>query len=737
MNSNLSSRAHTLEASRIRRPSPRNEAGHASGMSRPPSAEPLLHLSRANGEIVTAMDTNLQGRLRNLTLPRKNGLIPLFEAVVNSVHAIEERFVSPKEISNLGAVTVAILRRSEQAELAWTSDRQLRPIAGFDVVDNGIGFNDRNWESFNRLDFTLKGDKGCKGIGRLTWLKAFRDAEVDSSFRDGTGMGRRTFRFSTDTEVSGGDKHVTLTWAEPETRVRLREFQKDYASAVESSARGVAIRLLEHMLWYFVRDGGVPKIVVVDEDTEETIDLNDLFDEHMHAESLRQDFEVKGVAFEITHVKFRLRQDRKHVVAYCAGQRLVLEETLELPGLSSSIADESGSFRYAAYIFSSFLDERVSAERTTLNIDDGAEGLFAETEISRKDIRDAARPLIEAFLGQSLQDNLDAGRKRVEQFVRSKAPHYLPIIKHFDDVPFVDASTNDAALDRLLHAKKFQVEQVLLTEGSELLNPKLGDDFKDYSDRVARYMEKLQSVKQSDLAAYVAHRRVVLDLLKASSKVRPDGTYEREAVLHNLIMPMSTTSEDLEHLRASNLWLLDERLAFHQHYLGSEVSLSRIPFTESGGGEETDVVGLNIYDNPHLFGDNDSAVQAAITIVEIKRPMRDGFRAGEKKDPLEQALGYLRKIRAGSTVTGLGRQLKTPSQLPAHIYVLADLTESVRERCEYASLHAAPDGLSYFGWNPNPNIMAYIEVIDFDGLLQAASQRNAAFFNQLGLPQGM
>lgn len=708
----------------------------SSGSERP-FPEVVSHLSETDGEIVTAMDTNLQGRLRNLTLPKKNGLIPLFEAVVNSVHAIEERFGSAKDVSNRGSVTVVIHRRSAQAELALTSDRQRRPISGFDIVDNGIGFNDRNWESFKRLDFTLKGDKGCKGIGRLTWLKAFRHAEIDSLFFDENGRGRRSFRFSTETEVSGGDRQSSSTIAEPETRVHLREFRKDYASAVESSAQGVAIRLLEHMLWYFVRDGGVPKIVIVDEDAEEVIDLNDLFDQHMHTESAREDFEVKGVAFEITHVKFRLRQERKHVVAYCAGQRLVVEETLELPGLSPSIADEFGPYRYAAYIFSSYLDERVSAERTILNIDDGADDLFAETEISRKDIRDAARPLIEAFLGKSLQDNLDAGKKRVESFVRSKAPHYLPIIKHFDEVPFVDASTNDAMLDRILHSKKFQVEQVLLTEGSELLNPRLGDDFKDYSDRVARYMEKLQSVKQSDLAAYVAHRRVVLDLLKASSKVRPDGTYEREAVLHNLSMPMKTTSEDLDHLRASNLWLLDERLAFHQHYLGSEVSLSRIPFTDAGGGEETDIVGLNIYDNPHLFGDNDSAVQAAITIVEIKRPMRDGFRSGEKKDPLEQALGYLRKIRAGSKVSGLGRQLKTSSELPAYIYVLADLTESMKERCEYATLHAAPDGLSYFGWNPNPNIMAYIEVIDFDGLLQAASQRNAAFFNQLGLPQSM
>ncbi|MGL4092056.1 hypothetical protein [Agrobacterium cavarae] len=684
------------------------------------------------------MDTNLTGRLRNLVLPRKSGLIPLFEAVVNSVHAIEERFQSASDISNDGLITIKILRQNHQ--LNFDSPLSLQhntPITGFEIVDNGIGFNDQNWTSFKRLDFTLKTNKGCKGIGRLTWLKAFRDATIESRFTDQQGMSQRNFTFSSENEITGGEKEELHASAAPGTRVLLRDFEETYADAVEKSADTIATRVLEHMLWYFVREGGVPRIVIQDDAAEVQIDLNDVYDKHMNAQSFHEEFLVKGVPFSITHVKFRLRQDRKHVLAYCAGQRPVVEETLDLTGLTSSIEDEIGPYRYAAYIFSAFLDDRVSAERTSLKLNDDAEDLFAETEISRKDIREAAHPLIKAFLGKSLQDNLVAGRQRINEYVKAKAPHYLPIIKHLDDEIFVDPSASDSSLDKILHTKKYQVEQSLLSEGNELLNPRLGDDFKDYSDRVARYMERLQSVKQSDLAAYVAHRRVVLDLLKASSKIRSDGTYEREAVLHNLIMPMKTTSEDFEHLRASNLWLLDERLAFHQHYLGSEISLSKIPFTDATGGEETDIVALNIYDNPHLFGDNDTAVQASITIIEIKRPMRDTHKAGEKKDPLEQALGYLRKIRAGANITSLGRKLKTASELPAHIYVLADLTDSMKERCEYASLHAAPDGLSYFGWNPNPNIMAYIEVIDFDGLLHAASQRNAAFFNQLGLPQGM
>ena len=37
-----------------------------------------------------SLQTNLMGRLRNTDLPKSNALFPLFEAVINSIHAIDE-----------------------------------------------------------------------------------------------------------------------------------------------------------------------------------------------------------------------------------------------------------------------------------------------------------------------------------------------------------------------------------------------------------------------------------------------------------------------------------------------------------------------------------------------------------------------------------------------------------------------------------------------------------------------
>jgi hypothetical protein len=38
-----------------------------------------------------SLQTNLKGRLRNTSLPKSHGLMPVFEAVVNSIHSIEEK----------------------------------------------------------------------------------------------------------------------------------------------------------------------------------------------------------------------------------------------------------------------------------------------------------------------------------------------------------------------------------------------------------------------------------------------------------------------------------------------------------------------------------------------------------------------------------------------------------------------------------------------------------------------
>lgn len=123
---------------------------------------------------------------------------------------------------------------------------------------------------------------------------------------------------------------------------------------------------------------------------------------------------------------------------------------------------------------------------------------------------------------------------------------------------------------------------------------------------------------------------------------------------------------------------------------------------------------------------------ASIVVVEIKRSMRNDAKAGEEKDPIEQALGYLGRVRKGGAQTSAGRPIPRAEHIPGFCYAICDITSSVESRCKLLGLKATSDNLGFFGYNPN--FESYIEVISFERLLNSARERNRAFFDKLGLP---
>lgn len=142
------------------------------------------------------MKTSLRGRVRNTGLPKKQLLMPLFEAVVNSIHAIED---SDLPVSS-GSITVTV-NRVPQDDLGEGIPGRTSNVVGFSIEDNGIGFNEANFESFRTLDTEYKVAKGGDGIGRLSWIKCFRNVTVDSVFVVGGKMKRRIFSFDAQARI--------------------------------------------------------------------------------------------------------------------------------------------------------------------------------------------------------------------------------------------------------------------------------------------------------------------------------------------------------------------------------------------------------------------------------------------------------------------------------------------------------------------------------------------------------
>ena len=120
------------------------------------------------------MGFNLNGRVRNFNLTKNQSFMSVLEAVINSIHSIEERSEKDKEAFK-GKILIDIKRRDTLIE----GIKEIKSIA---IIDNGIGFTESNMESFLTADSDYKAKIGGKGIGRFTWLKVFQNVFVESIY---------------------------------------------------------------------------------------------------------------------------------------------------------------------------------------------------------------------------------------------------------------------------------------------------------------------------------------------------------------------------------------------------------------------------------------------------------------------------------------------------------------------------------------------------------------------------
>ncbi|WP_271394488.1 ATP-binding protein [Neomicrococcus lactis] len=676
------------------------------------------------------LTTSLAGRVRNTSLPKSHALLPLLEAIVNAIQAIDAR---RGDSATPGRINVRV-HRDAQAEFdlgqPGPGRAPMKPIVGFTVEDDGVGFTRQNMSSFETLDSDFKSHLGCRGVGRLLWLKAFDKVTVRSAYEDEGGKLRgRQFRFSVEREVEhDGDADG---FVRPGTVVILDGFKKAYQQNAPKSVDPIAREVFEHCIWYFLRPGGAPLVTIADDN--ESVSLADLMGEFVESAMTSSKIEVKGQKFDMLNL--RLKTTARNSVPrlhWCAASRVVIEENLsgKVPGLHGKLADKAASeFVYACYLTSDFLDERVRADRTAFDISDRIAGQPLIDDLSLDDIREVVLEEVRTILKAPLESAREQGKKRVHEFVTKRAPRYRPLLAKIEERGItVDPSIKDQDLELQLHRQLQKIESEAFIQGQEIFAEADAEPAEDYAERLAAYLATVSEINQSDLAAYVSRRRTVLVLLGRLIRADKDGKYSREDAIHSLIVPMRTESS--EHAAdGSNLWIIDERLAFHD-YLASDKTLKSMPITGSESTKEPDIVATRLMDSPVLAAEGQKLPLPSIVVVEIKRPMRKD--ATEDKNPIQQCLDYVKRIRAGGVVTATGRPIPPTHEPPAFCYIIADLTEKMIERCEISNLRPTHDGLGYFGFNDSAK--AYIEVMSFDGLVNAATERNRAFFDKLGLP---
>jgi hypothetical protein len=665
------------------------------------------------------MNTDVIGRVRNTPLAAGAGLMPTFEAIVNSVQAMDG--LVP------GTITVRIDRAQGTLNLPDIHGNTIADISDFIIIDDGRGFSTANFRSFETMDSREKAAMGGKGIGRLLWLKAFESAEIDSVFEENGKWYRRTFRFTlTD---SGIEDHELVELPMPrkkaETKVRLSGFRKQYRDGSPKSAEAIGRRIVEQCLGMYAI-AAMP-VVIVDDPSEKTkINLSDVYKKDYETLSQKRTFEIEGQAFTITDILLHTA-DPDHRLHFCAHRRVVRSRLLRdvLPHTDRPFLTAGDTpVVYFGCVTGPYLDEHVDAERTSFDIaDEGS--LWATGSLTWQKIEQAAIRSAGEFLEPKTKDAEDAAMDRIRKFIEQN-PKYRPLLGHRShQLSRLSASLTDERLDAELHKLASSWRQEVRERVSRALAdlPVESESFAEHHSKFVELLGELEEQQKSDLADYVVGRASILRFFEGLLKKTESGKFEKEDALHELFFPQRTTSDEVD-FDKHNLWLLDERQAFHQ-YLASDLRFSQqdgAP-TQVDGDDRADIL---IYNRAMSFTQGENP--ASVVVVEFKRPERDDY--SDEDNPIRQVLDYVGQVREGRARRPDGGSIDPlPPDTPFYCHVVATLTPKLRAEALQRGFFETPDRRGFFHFNQN--LRAYIEVSGYRKVLEDAKKRNQAFFEKL------
>jgi hypothetical protein len=644
------------------------------------------------------MKFDVVGRINNMRLPdgKTAILYSVYEAVSNSIHAINDRFTEAKAASE-GKVDVDIAV-DENGD-----------IASISITDNGIGFTPENIESFETSDSRFKYQRGGKGVGRFIWIKMFETIKVDSFVAKNRSIQRVRFRFAPEKEHSivgwrvtpapgqSPGTVITLSDLRPEQRGRLRptSYLKDLAL---------------HFFPQYI-SGTLPRVDITYQGT--TSSLNDFIADQVGEpteEAVEIDFGEGKTELRVDHlfVDASISTGLRNSYLLTAHGRLVGDPvSIERKYALKELPDGKA---YVAVVSGEFLDERVDQERLG----------FKLTSDQRDALEGAILTASERFLKAHIQKLRARQKKTVENLIEEH-PQLASQFTSVDEyVAGLSPGMDDEQIGQNLFVLLYREEKDLRKRIAAL--DQLSSLEPETRLQAEEVLGEISNQEKHRLAELVVKRHQLLQMANLLLKYKDDEkkSYHYERAIHDLICPMGEmyrSGESSKH----NLWMIDDSLATYE-FFASDKAISALA-KNSGSKKEPDL----IFFNP--LGFRREGTSDPIVIVEFKRP-------GDEKpsqDPIGQVLGYIEELQ-GSEVRDIdgGVISDIDNRTPFECFIVCELTDSARKLFEKSiAQHPAPDGEGYYGWSSHHK--AHVTVISFKKMLRDAERRNQAFFDQLNL----
>lgn len=673
---------------------------------------------------------NISRYVASLDLEPDDFLLPLHEVIVNSIQSIEDSINKDK-----GLITISVLRSGQLNVKSDDFDEPYKPIVGFEIEDNGIGFIQSRFKAFHEWGTEINIKKGGKGIGRYTVLACFGSMEVETKYKENETFWKREFRFDAIKDIQPDwDENLTkIEKTSTKTIIKLNNYLKRFQEVINKrkvELDDIAESIIQHCLLYFVQENAPVIVVKNKEDKDNHIVVNDVFKTVIKYDREPETVKIGEIQDDFILHYIRNYKNRSHAIHLCANNREVGKKynvANYIPAFVKSLEDENEAKYYLSiYTTSKYLDKKANSQRTKFLLPQTEEDKTTFDSLSFDELFKNLSIDIRTKYDKSISETEKEKNSNIRNYIlNEKKPrliyrHLLDMEEVFNDIPY---NASEDKLEQELHRKSYELE-VNRKKAFDNLYEKKKYDKDEFHEIVNKILREEASFSYSKLADLLIHRKSIINLIKKYIEWRSDENYYLEQDLHNLIFTMGAETQTMPY-EYHNLWLLDERLAFYR-YTTSDRQMRTNKHLDVDSQKETDLL---IYDFPWAYSDDPKKVNSLV-IFEFKRPGRDMNTRNDKKLD-SQVDNYFQDLMDTKATNNKGDFLRIKDNTPKYGYVICSLHEELIEwNVKHNFFKKTPFGTLY---KINSELNQYIEVMDYNNMIDFAEQRHIAFFKALGI----
>lgn len=504
----------------------------------------------------------------------KTVLQPIYEAFTNSLESIKLNNI------NKGEIILEIYKNS--LINAESFDK-------FKIIDNGIGFNEKEFERFNILKDTRKGIHNL-GSGRIQFCHFFSETIFVSQYKENENYFERKFEFSKKPEFLKNNSFTKLVYKNAiekfensKTEITFSKLIDDSKKYNELTPKNLKDELIKRYLLYFVQNNNkLPKIIIkkyldnylINDETIEIkpVDLPELDNSKLikvkytiKDENYNIRKSDKNEEFNLSFFKISSDYIDEHKINLTSKCEIIeSSQKIEFPLIA--LKESINNYFFLILISSDYIENLDSDNR-------GDEIKFIYRKEFEKDIY-YNNNLIFEDLKEEIQNKIIETYPEIRNLQDKHNNNIIELKNKFllDEEIFKNLKINlNDSENKIL--EKYYIKEAEIMAANDMYIKNLECNIKNldpnsnnYIDvlniEVKKITQKIPIQNKIALSHYVARRKIVLDLMQniLDNKLNIQNTTSRnldEQLLHNLILRQGSNNNE-----ENDLWIFNEEFIY-------------------------------------------------------------------------------------------------------------------------------------------------------------------------------